>query len=187
MKKWILLFLITAFCLCACKKEELEESLADKKDPHAYLASLKDKPSKEDDVFIVANDGTYNEELLDAFLEKCEKKEDCDLLIARYTIEGDVIYELLVYTGTYSLYTDNSRDAYKGSDIKDETRKYLYEYSYQKEEEYGDGKGTEESRFLFMSDKDLQSIEEVESELEKMMNNQENDLVIVFSDSRKVK
>ena len=38
-----------------------------------------------------------------------------------------------------------------------------------------------------MSDKDLQSIEEVESELEKMMNNQENDLVIVFSDSRKVK
>ena len=108
-------------------------------------------------------------------------------MIARYTIEGDVIYELLVYTGTYSLYTDNSRDAYKGSDIKDETRKYLYEYSYQKEEEYGDGKGTEESRFLFMSDKDLQSIEEVESELEKMMNNQENDLVIVFSDSRKVK
>ncbi len=88
MKKWILLFLITAFCLCACKKEELEESLADKKDPHAYLASLKGKPSKEDDVFIVANDGTYNEELLDAFLEKCEKKEDCDLLIARYTIEG---------------------------------------------------------------------------------------------------
>ena len=66
MKKWILLFLITAFCLCACKKEELEESLADKKDPHVCLASLKDKPSKEDDVFIVANDGTYNEELLDA-------------------------------------------------------------------------------------------------------------------------
>ena len=94
MKKWIILFLIAVLCLGGCKKEGLEESVADKKDPHAYLASLKEKPSKEDDVFIVANDGTYNEELLDAFLEKCEKKEDCDLLIARYTIEGDVIYEL---------------------------------------------------------------------------------------------
>lgn len=186
MKKWIILFLIAVLCLGGCKKEEPKEEIADKKDPHAYLASLKDKPSKEDDVFIVANDGTYNEELLDAFMEKCEKKEDCDLVIARYTIEGDVIYELLVYTGTYSLYTDNTRDAYKGSDIKDETRKYLYEYSSQKEEEYGDGKGTEEFRFLFMSDKDLQSIEEVERELEKMKNNQENDLVIVFSDSKRL-
>ena len=187
MKKWILLFLITAFCLCACKKEELEESLADKKDPHAYLASLKDKPSKEYDVFIVANDGTYNEELLDAFLEKCEKKEDCDLLIARYTIEGDVIYELLVYTGTYSLYTDNSRDAYGGSDIEDENRKYLYEYTYQREEEYDSGKGIEETRFVFLSDKDLGSDEEVQSEFEKMVSKEENDLVIVFSDSREAK
>jgi hypothetical protein len=186
MKKWIILFLIAVLCLGSCKKEEPKEEIADKKDPHAYLASLKDKPSKEDDVFIVANDGTYNEELLDAFLEKCEKKEDCDLVIARYTIEGDVIYELLVYTGTYSLYTDNSRDAYKGSDIEDERRKYLYEYSYQKEEEYGDGKGTEESRFLFLSDKELQSDKEVQSEFEKMWSGLESDLVIVFSDFKRV-
>ncbi len=186
MKKWIILFLIAVLCLGSCKKEEPKEEIADKKDPHAYLASLKDKPSKEDDVFIVANDGTYNEELLDAFLEKCEKKEDCDLVIARYTIEGDVIYELLVYTGTYSLYTDNSRDAYKGSDIEDESRKYLYEYSYQKEEEYGDGKGTEESRYVFLSDKELQSDKEVQSEFEKMWSGLESDLVIVFSDFKRV-
>ncbi len=76
----------------------------------------------------------------------------------------------------------SGRHLFSDSDIEDESRKYLYEYSYQKEEEYGDGKGTEESRFLFMSGKDLQSVDEVESELEKMMNNQENDLVIVFSD-----
>jgi len=187
MKKWLLLFLIASFCLCACKKEGPEETIADKKDPHAYLASLKDKPSKEDDVFIVANDGTYNEELLDAFIEKCEKKEDCDLVIARYTIEGDVIYELLVYTGTYVLYTDNSRDAYRGSDVEDVSRKYLYEYSYRKEEEYNDGKGIEESRYVFLSDKELQSDKEVQSEFEKMRSGLENDLVIVFSDFKRVK
>ena len=186
MKKRIILFLIAVLCLGGCKKEEPKEEIADKKDPHAYLALLKEKPSKEDDVFIVANDGTYNEELLDAFMEKCEKKENCDLVIARYTIEGDVIYELLVYTGTYSLFTDNSRDTYKGSDIKDETRKYLYEYSYQKEEEYGDGKGTEESRYVFLSDKELQSDKEVQSEFEKMWNGLESDLVIVFSDFKRV-
>lgn len=186
MKKWIILFLIAALCLGGCKKEEPKEEIPDKKDPHAYLASLKDKPSKEDDVFIVANDGTYNEELLDAFMEKCEKKEDCDLVIARYTIEGDVIYELLVYTGTYVLYTDNSRDTYGGSDIEDVSRKYLYEYSYQKEAEYNDGKGTEESRYVFLSDKELQSDKEVQSEFEKMWNGLESDLVIVFSDFKRV-
>ena len=197
MKKWILVFLIASLCLAGCRKKETEEvikdkkeeseiTIADKKDPHAYLASLKDRPSKEDDVLIVANGGTYNEELLDAFMEKCEKKEDCDLVIARYTIEGDVIYELLVYTGTYNLYTDNSRDAFKGSDIEDECRKYLYEYSYQDEAEYDDGKGIEESRFLFMSDKDLQNDEELQNEFVKMWSGQKSDLVIVFSDSRRV-
>ena len=187
MKKWLLLFLIAALCLSACRKEGPEETIADKKDPHAYLASLKDKPSKEDDVFIVANDKTYNEELLDAFIEKCEKKEDCDLVIARYTIEGDVIYELLVYTGTYVLYTDNSRDAYRGSDVEDVSRKYLYEYSYRKEEEYNDGKGIEESRYVFLSDKELKNDEEVQNEFEKTWSGLESDLVIVFSDFKRVK
>lgn len=187
MKKWLLLFLIAALCLSACRKEGPEETIADKKDPHAYLASLKDKPSKEDDVFIVANDKTYNEELLDAFIEKCEKKEDCDLVIARYTIEGDVIYELLVYTGTYVLYTDNSRDAYRGSDVEDVSRKYLYEYSYRKEAEYNDGKGIEESRFVFLSDKELKNDEEVQNEFEKTWSGLESDLVIVFSDFKRVK
>ena len=192
MKKWIVLFLIAAVILCACEKEkpykETKEEIADKKDPHAYLASLKDKPSKEDDdILVVSNGGTYHEELLDAFMEKCEKKENCNLVIARYTIEGDAIYELLVYDGIYSLYSDNSRDAYKGSDIEDENRKYLYQYTYQTEAEYNGSKGIEESRFVFLSDKELRSDEEIQSEFEKMRNGEENDLIIVFSDSERVK
>ena len=107
-------------------------------------------------------------------------------MIARYTIEGDVIYELLVYTGTYVLYTDNSRDTYGGSDTEDVSRKYLYEYSYQKEAGYSDGKGIEESRYVFLSDKELQSDKEVQSEFEKMWSGLESDLVIVFSDFKRV-
>ena|GEM_PF-2581588 len=192
MKKWIVLLLIAAVVLCACEKEkpykETKEEITDKKDPHAYLASLKDKPSKEDDdILVVSNGGTYHEGLLDAFIKACEKKENCDLLIARYTIEGDAIYELLVYDGTYSLYSDNSRDAYKGSDIEDENRKYLYQYAYQTEAEYNGSKGIEESRFVFLSDKELKSDEEIQSEFEKMRNGEETDLVIVFSDSKRVK
>ena len=68
----------------------------------------------------------------------------------------------------------------------DESRKYLYEYSYQKEAEYSDGKGIEESRYVFLSDKELQSDKEVQSEFEKMRSGFENDLVIVFSDFKRV-
>ena len=50
-----------------------------------------------------------------------------------------------------------------------------------------EGKGIEETRFVFLSDKDLGSDEEVQSEFEKMVSKEENDLVIVFSDSREAK
>ncbi len=185
MKKWIILFLIAVLCLGGCKKEEPKEEIADKKDPHAYLASLKDKPSKEDDVFIVANDGTYNEELLDAFLEKCEKKEDCDLVIARYTIEGDVIYELLGYDGErYTLYYDNSRDSYAGTLPDPLSRKYLYELDYITMEEMGDAQKPFRNHFAFLSDTFYEGEEEVKEAFERMREGEQIDLVDVFSDVR---
>ena len=135
--KYLKIFLILLL-LCGCSSEKESEEEIEPTDPiGTYFSKLPEKPSDGDGIFVSANDGLHYEEVWDEFYEKVENEEECDVTIARYTIEGDVIYELLKHEdGFFTLYTDNSRDQFSSvHEIMEEKREYLYDLSWLSNEE----------------------------------------------------
>ena len=179
-----LLLLAASGCQREEKKEEtprIESSIPEVK----RLEELPDHPEPVDAVFIITNGETYNEDLWKEFKENTEEQESAELVIARYTIEGDVIYELLRYDGEgYTLYYDNSRDSYAGPLPDPLSRKYIYELDYITMEEMGDAQKPFRNHFAFLSDTFYEGEEEVKEAFERMREGEQIDLVDVFSDVR---
>ena len=183
-----------AFLICAivltvagCRKEEEPRRKPDAEIPEVKeLMTLPDHPSEEDDIFIVANGGIYNENLWKEFLEKTGNGEESRLIIACYTIEGDVIYKLIEYDKTlYTMYCDNSRDSFGVfSEIVD-TGKYIYDLDYLSEEEIDGTVATFRNHYGFLSDTFYENREELRDAFEKMRQGEETGLIFIFGDSRR--
>ena len=179
-----LLLLTVSGCQSEEKKEETPK-IASSIPEVKRLEELPDYPEAEDAIFIITNGETYNEDLWKKFKENTEEQESAELIIARYTIEGDVIYELLRYDGErYTLYYDNSRDSYAGILPDPLSRKYIYELDYITMEETGDVQKPFRNHFAFLSDTFYEGEEEVKEAFERMREGEQIDLVDVFSDVR---
>ncbi len=188
MKKVLVILLILSV-LSGCRNEKVKEEIKGEETPIPevkQLQKLPDHPKEEDGIFIITNGETYNEDLWNAFREKTEKQENGELIIARYTIEGDVIYELLKYDGEkFTLYYDNSRDSFAGTlSVDPATRKHLYELDYVTLEEMNDTQKPFRNHFAFLSDTLYESEEEVNGAFSKLREGENIDLVDVFSDVR---
>ena len=176
--------LIVLFLLCGCTQAAEEEAEPEEEGTvESYLLSLPEKPSEEDGIFVCANDGLHYEEIWDEFLEKTENEEVCEVTVGRYTIEGDVIYELLVHDGErFILYTDNSRDQFgKSEGIGSESRSFLYDMAYVTNEKSGDQIRSYMNRFAFLSDEDLKDEEEVMAFLDEHREGKDDDMVTVWT------
>ena len=186
MKKAFLICLILLMA-AGCQKEEETKRKPDAEIPEVKeLMTLPDHPSEEDEIFIVANGGVYNEDLWKEFLEKTKAGEESELIIACYTIEGDVIYELVEYDGTaYTMYYDNSRDSFGVFSEIVEKRKYIYDLDYLSEEEINDTVATFRNHSGFLSDTFYGNQEELRDAFEKMRQGVDIDLVFLFGDSRR--
>ena len=182
MKYFRLMFVLLLLCGCAARQEEESEEMDG--DPiEVHFSSLPDKPGEDDEIFVSANDGIHNEEVWDEFLERTEEPEVCQVTVARYTIEGDVIYELLVHDGdAFVLYTDNSRDSFGSYEgIREEKRNFLYDLAYITNEETTGGVKPYMNRYAFISDEDLKDENEVKAFLDQRFAGEENDMVLVWS------
>ena len=156
MKYLKVIFMICLLMLSACKKEEIiEETETNEEDVFSLLSSLPDDPKENDEIFIIANDAIRNEEVWTGFYEKAVNEEDCQIIIALYTIEGDVIYELLkAQDGLFHLYIDYSRDHFYANVPHVEiSRSFLYYYEYESTEEVNGEPVTFKNRFCFLSDR----------------------------------
>ncbi len=176
--------LLILLLLCGCAKQEEAKPEETGEDPiPAYFLSLPEHPSDEDEIFVCANDGLHKEELWDDFMDEVADQRDCDITIGRYTIEGDVIYELLVHDGNgFVLYTDSSRDRFGNfEEITSENRKYLYDLAYLTIEEINDTKKPFVNRYVFMSDEDLKDEEEVKAYLDEVSAGKESDMVMIWA------
>lgn len=178
MKKTILSCLILLL-VGGCVKETPVRRKPDAEIPEVKeLMTLPEHPTEEDGIFIVANGSVINEELWDTFLGKTRNGEMAELTIACYTIEGDVIYELIRYDGTgYSLFYDNSRDRFGVFSERSERRSYLYDFEYLSEEKMTDGTAVFRNRYAYLSDTVYENKEELKTVLDA---GKETDLLLVF-------
>ena len=188
MKK-VLIIALTLLVLNGCQKDKIREEVPSEETviPEVeQLQKLPDHPRPEDEIFIITNGETWNEDLWRQFREKTKKQEAAELTIARYTIEGEVIYELLRYDGeSYVLYYDNSRDSFAGSLQQDPvSRAYIYELDYITMEEINDTKKPFRNHFAFLSDTFYESEEDMMEAFTKLREGEDIDLVDVFSDMR---
>ena len=182
--KYLKIFLILLL-LCGCSRETESEEVTEPSAPiGTYFSKLPEKPSDGDGIFVSANDGLHYEEVWDEFYEKVENEEECDVTIARYTIEGDVIYELLKHEdGFFTLYTDNSRDQFSSvHEIMEEKREYLYDLSWLSNEEIDGTVKPFVNRFAYLSDTYLDNAQDAMALLDLMRDGKESDIVIIFSD-----
>lgn len=185
MKKAFICFLILSL-ICGCDQKNKTETTDVEIPELQELMSLPDHPSEKDEIFIVANDGTRNERLWREFLEKTGKGEASDLIIACYTIEGDVIYEMIRYDGeTYAIFYDNSRDRFGIFQERYEERKYIYDLDYLSEEEINDGLATFRHHYGFLSDTRYENETELQEAFTKMAQGEEADLLLLFGDSHR--
>ena len=93
------------------------------------LPGLPDDPTLSGENIIIAGmNGTIHMELWQQFYEKVTIQVPADLLIANYTVEGDVIYTYVSYDGTdFYVVEDYSRDKMRGNgpEYYEGTWKYL--------------------------------------------------------------
>lgn len=69
----------------------------------------------------------YGREYWDAFREKVEISEPAELIIVKYTVEGDPIITCVQFDGiTFNVTEDNSLDAFAGSEAGIKTSTYNY-------------------------------------------------------------
>ena len=187
MKK-ILVILLILSVLGGCRIKEVKEKTKDEGMPIPEvkeLQKLPDHPKEEDEIFIITNSETINEDLWNAFREKAERQEEAQLIIARYTIEGEVIYELLRYDGEgYTLYYDTSRDSYAGSQPDPVSRTYICELDYITMEEVNNEEKPFRNHYAFLTNDFYQSKEDLMEAFMKLREGQGIDLVDVFSDVR---
>ena len=177
--------LLILLLLCGCNGEKETEEEIQPMDPiGTYFSELPDKPGEGDGIFVSANDGLHFEEIWDEFYERVMDEEECDVTIARYTIEGDVIYELLKHEdGVFTLYTDNSRDQFSFiHEITEEKREYLYDLTWLSNEDIGGTVKPFVNRFAYLSNVYLDNAEDAMDLLNLMRDGKENDIVVVFSD-----
>ncbi len=184
MKKAILFCLILLSISGCVQKTPLREK-ADAEIPEVKeLMALPDHPGEDDEIFVVANDDARHEELWKEFLEKTGKGEYADLIVACYTIEGDVIYEMIRYDGTgYAMFYDNSRDRFGTFSERCERKQYIYDLDYLSEEEIDDRTATFRNHYGFLSDTIYENQEELKAAFEEMRQGKEIDLLFVFGDS----
>ncbi|MCR4634175.1 MAG: DUF4362 domain-containing protein [Erysipelotrichaceae bacterium] len=186
MKKIIILFILL-MSLSGCSKDELAEIIQDKipspeEDHEDLFASLPDDPRSREDIFVITNGGILHEEVWDSFYDRVSNEENDQILIARYTIEGDVIYELLICeNGGFALYCDNSRDAYASAKIPDIFKKYLYYYETQFTETADASDRSFLRRFCFLSDTHFETEDEFEKAFEENREGIRSDLSLVWS------
>ncbi|MBQ6477821.1 MAG: DUF4362 domain-containing protein [Erysipelotrichaceae bacterium] len=185
MKKTVTICLIL-FMICGCQQEQNTKRKPDAEIPEIKeLMTLPDHPSEEDAVFIVANNGIYNENLWNDFLEKTKDGIETSLIIALYTIEGDVIYERVEYNGTdYTIYCDNSRDSFGIFTEIVEERKYIYDLDFLSKEEINGTTATFRNHYGFLSNTFYMNQDELLADFEKRKQGEDVDLVPVFGDSR---
>jgi hypothetical protein len=177
-------FLISMIALlilsgCTVKKEE-------KRDYEGEYAEvfrlLPDRPGEEDEIFIIANDGIHNEKVWDDFYTVAKEKEEADVIIALYTIEGDVIYEILrCDPDGFRLFTDNSRDAYASTAVPMQKRAHLYYYGFTSNEEVNGEMKPFDNRYCFISDILYKDQESFEKDLGRYFEGEEIDLYTVWA------
>ncbi len=69
------------------------------------------------DVFYITHFVTEDTSLWDQFVEESAAGKESEIIIGQPTIEGDVIYSYLYFTGEhYYMGIDNSRDKFRGTD-----------------------------------------------------------------------
>ncbi|MBQ1482503.1 MAG: DUF4362 domain-containing protein [Erysipelotrichaceae bacterium] len=192
MKKIIILFILL-MSLSGCSKEELIEIVQDKipSSQEGYeelFSSLPDDPQTREDIFVITNGGLLHKEVWDSFYDHVSNGQNDQILIARYTIEGDVIYELLICeNGGFALYSDNSRDAYASAPVQDVFGKYLYYYETQFSETADSSDRIFLRRFCFLSDTHFETEDEFEKALEENREGKRSDLSLVWSDEEPLK
>ncbi len=180
MKYWKIVLIM--LLLCGCRTQE-EEPIEIRDDPwEAFFQSLPDQPGEGDGIFVVANDGLHFTEVWDEFVDRAEAGEQSEVTIARHTIEGDIIYEFLLYDGEqFNLYTDDSRDRYgTHRGYGKEHAEYLYDLSYVTQEETGNDVKPFLNRYGFLSDVDLEDEEAVKAYLEDHFENGQNDVILIW-------
>ena len=184
----VLIASLLLLALSGCREEKIKEETKSDATPlpeTELLQKLPDHPSEEDEIFIIANSETCNEELWEMFKEEVGEGKEAELIIARYTIEGEVIYELLRYGGgEYTLYYDTSRDSYAGSQPDPVSRAHLCELDYITMEEVNGEERPFRNHYVFLTDSFYQSEEDLMEAFMKLREGEGIDLVDVFSDVR---
>ena len=186
--KQLLIASLLLLALSGCREEKITEETKSDARPlpeTELLQKLPDHPSEEDEIFNNDNAETSNEELWEMFKEEVGEGKEAELIIARYTIEGEVIYELLRYDGEgYTLYYDTSRDSYAGSQPDPVSRTYICELDYITMEEVNNEEKPFRNHYAFLTNDFYQSEEDLMEAFMKLREGQGIDLVDVFSDVR---
>lgn len=167
MKRLLIMLVASLFLLVSCtdkKRDPQPERLPSaEKTIEESLNSLPDHPTEEDDILICSLDGMINMQLWDTFRSSVDRNEPAQIVIANYTVEGDIIYTLVSYDGRiFHAYVDNSRDRFGVPDFfssdyariyertwtqKEDGRTYVYKRTFLTDSENGED---EESSDLFL-------------------------------------
>jgi hypothetical protein len=124
-------------------------------DEESVVHVLPDQPTEKDPIFINSFRSLINEELWEQFAGESSEGRPADIIIANYTVEGDVIYTTVHYDGEiYHLTIDNTRDGFGTPEIVSMTRKYMYVLEWTRKEEFGNNTMKDVLyRYAVMSDK----------------------------------
>lgn len=124
-------------------------------DEESVVQVLPDQPTEKDPIFINSFRSLINEELWEQFAGESNEGRPADIIIANYTVEGDVIYTTVHYDGEiFHLTIDNTRDGFGTPEIVSMTRKYMYVLEWTRKEEFGNNTMKDVLyRYAVMSDK----------------------------------
>ena len=139
-----LALLLVLSCLSGCAGNDItteepkaepmgeEEKFEDSTEPETYkeclftendeivkdkLIQYENKMFSSEDVFYISIPVTEDTSLWDKFVDETAAGKESEIIIGQSTIEGDIIYSYLYFTGDhYYIGIDNSRDKYRGTD-----------------------------------------------------------------------
>lgn len=126
MKKLIVLLSIFIFILAGCSEKPISEKFGKipiEEIPDKYVPDT----AVENGDYVNLHGQISNEDIMTDFLEKVDKNKEAFIRTVQYTIEGDPIINDFYFDGNkFTVTTDNTRDAFGGSDKKRETKEYKY-------------------------------------------------------------
>ncbi|MDT9721035.1 DUF4362 domain-containing protein [Paenibacillus sp. ClWae2A] len=114
MKRVLLTVLLVLIALPACEAKDrtVDSPVITKSFPEIIEPHNPEQAEQSGDV-VVLHGGIRNEDKWNTFMKNVEKKQQDQVRVTMYTIEGGPIIQELIYDGTAIQSTyDNSRDAY---------------------------------------------------------------------------